>query len=263
MNLKSILIVVRSRLNSSYTAQVWMLVALGFFIGLTTIPLSWNGNDISYFGVELGLYKDYSPTKALTQVLREYYSNAWVLILFYVTPTILIPTFKSFSVSQTLWLRFSMISPMELAVVRILFLVYQALFLLSLSVIWIIVVTIYHELSMTMLLVPTLVGFSAYIFMSGSFCILCGFFLRGNGLMCPIASMGIPFILFMIYLSVQSYFEYADCIPFSSPYSYAFFMDKSKLIVHYIMALLVSFMCMLIYFLSTMFVAKIYGERSL
>ncbi|MTJ08614.1 hypothetical protein [Anabaena sp. UHCC 0204] len=184
--------------------SVFYFSILSLLVGFSTLPLSYNDNSFSYFGLEF-------PTSSLTasrnfgiELLQDFYLIGWLGISLLFLFGLLLPLGNSFLVNQTLWLRLTPCLPYEIAAARAIWVIIYALFMGLLSLIWAVLCTWINDFPLNSLLVD-IEGLMSHILISGGMVVFIDFNIKNylSRMFISIIAVVIPIILIIAYIPIS------------------------------------------------------------
>lgn len=152
---------------------------IGFMIYaiVLTFITTWNDdqkmvNLASFVIGELGEEKQY----AFQDAFYDYYFVAYIpLILFFIRPFVMNEVIESHTVSNALWLRMAPTTQITLVLYRIMIIAGAGLLLLTISILWAALFSIYHNINFT-LLIQSFYSLFGYVILAGGLII----FIKGK-----------------------------------------------------------------------------------
>lgn len=164
MQLQNIWILTKYYIGDISQYRNFLLVYL-LGILLSLFPVAWNGTGVEFFGFPLELYGN-TREDSLLALLKEFCSWAWIfLATFYLLPNLLQRLSESLSINNTLWLRFALCSPWEMAISRVLWVIIWAFAVGILGIGWSSACAYFHKISFFELLTNVL-GLMSHIFLA-------------------------------------------------------------------------------------------------
>ncbi len=189
----------------------------------STVALGWNGQNVTFLGIPQQLYGSVQE-KALQLILQEFFSYWWIFTaIFYLVPHLLSPLGDNFLVSQSLWLRLTPCTPFELAFSKILRVIFCAIWVGFLGIIWALISSLFHDLDTLKLLLDVL-GITSYIFLTGGIVVALDFGLMigdsGRTSILIIALFS-PIFLFLSSLATNRLInnKFVAFFPYSAPFT--------------------------------------------
>ena len=222
-NLKIVFILAKPYIIQTITSYCLFIVLFSGIL-ISTFPVSWNGENLTFFQIPLEVYGG-SREQALISILHEFFSWSWIFLAFYVLFKLLLPLGDSFLVSQLLWLRLTPCLPWQVATARVLWVISYAFLCGFLGCIWVLITVYFHQVSPIYPLLDVF-GFICHVIFSAGIitCLDWGlqfdYFLKR---IIAFIALIIPILLQLIYLIIEQildpkytkFFPYA--VPFASP----------------------------------------------
>lgn len=196
----------------------WIYGIFGFFI-LVDLGLKWNGRSVTLLFVLLESCCA-SRESSLLSVLHEHFSLIWVLVsLVFLLPKLLSPLGDSFLVSSILWLRFTPCLPYEVALLRVFSVVLCSIWLGALGMLWALINSFVHQVSLVSLL-SDVEGLVSYTLFTGGLVSVLDFGLSvdysGRRFISTFALLS-PFLLLLVFILIGN-IKYAKYFPYTIPF---------------------------------------------
>lgn len=140
---------------------------------LLTLCVSWDPSAgmVKFLNFHVGLHNE-PKEYALQFAFFDYFLILWIIFpLLLNMKFVLIPINMSYTVSNSLWLRTTLIQPATLILAKIIHITFYFLLVFSLCFLWELVFSAYHKISIEMLYEAGL-ALSSYTFFSGSLILL-------------------------------------------------------------------------------------------
>ncbi len=196
-----------------------------FFCVLISIFNNWDDKRKSLVLLNIPVYWD-NRTTAFKSLFYEVYNFWWILLIIVIIQKIMFPLKDSFTISNTLWLRFSYATPTTLAISRVFLVLFFVLFIIALSMIWLMLFLSKQNLDFNYIYLLPIWGLTGYILLSSSLLLLfdSNHLLNNNArIMIVLVSLFIPMGLF--------YFEnkFTQIFDGFFPYSFPVGFDKVEI----------------------------------
>lgn len=137
------------------------------FFSFLSFSFYWDGQAL-VFRLTSHQYSFPDAETAFQSIFFEYYGYWWTtLMVFFILPKLLFTLRKSFTISETLWIKFNQTSNTTLIITRVLFILGSAGFVLLVSLIWALLFSVYYGVSFSVLYVPILVLLGHILFATG------------------------------------------------------------------------------------------------
>lgn len=241
------------RIVLSRASLYFLYMPFGIFT-IVDLGLGWNGRSAVLFTIPLELCCD-SREKAILGILHEHFSWVWIAVIaMHLLPQLLSRLQDSFLVSQSLWLRFTPCLPSEVAISRVLQVIFYGIWIGILGTIWALANSLIHQVSFASLLLDVL-GIVSYVILSGGIVSILDFGLAlgysERRIIAPVALL-IPILLTIVYLLLKDS-PYAEFFPYSSPLitgSEVFTELFGGVISHFAMAIITGFILLSLHIIS-------------
>ena len=233
MNFRNISILVKHYIGNP-SQYLNILIIFIVIILLSTLPVNWNitGNNMTFLGVPLKLYGQ-SKEDSLVILINNFFSYGWIFIVIFSLSKFLKKLSESFLVKEILWLRLLPCSPYEVALSRALWIISYTLFIFILGTIWAITSALYHQISISELLI-NVEGLVSHILLSGGIVIALNLVIPFEKLeqnsISAIALIS-PLILVAIYLGISRSLN-ENLIKYF-PYSFPFHTGLKNTLYHF------------------------------
>lgn len=231
------------------------LIGLLFGIFITTFPVAWNQEHVTFFQLQWG-----TSEEDLLSLLHELFSWVWLFaVLPYFLRGLLQPLGDSSLVSQMLWLRFTSCLPLEVALARAIWVIGWGLWLGTLGFLWASVTFLFHHFfyHLPVTTFPKLLlnveGLVSHVLLSGGIVAALASSLpvddySGRRLVSTVASF-IPLMLTPIYIALRRV-KYAVFFPYTLPFAKTVAID-SETILHFGMATLIGILLLSTHIVTT------------
>ena len=233
MNFNRVSILIKPYLNKIARSYRLILVFLVVAIAISTFPVGWDGENATFLMLPWG-----NSEEDFIEMLHELFSWLWlILALPYVLRGLLLPLGDSTLVSQTLWLRLSNCSPLEVSTARSLLVIVWGLWLGGLGTIWLVITSLFHywfyqfPLGAFSKLLLDILGITSYVILSGGIVVFSDFFLAvgdySSKRLVAAVSAFISIMLAIVYTTLSSSnVEYAAFFPYATPFAQAIANEK-------------------------------------
>jgi hypothetical protein len=232
-----------------------VVVCLLTAIFFATVPLSWDGQDVSYFLLPRG-----KSEEAFLDILQEFFSWFWLIAAIpYLLQGLLLPLGESSLVNQSLWLRLTRCSPYQVAFAKVLWVLAWGLWLGVLGIIWLIATASFHysfhqfSLDTFVKLLINVEGLVSHVLLAGGIIAISDLFLgvsdySGRRLISTISVFIPPMILPLLYIAVRDA-KFALLFPYTLPFSKVL-ATESENAIHFAMAAVVGILLLGLYAVS-------------
>ena len=221
INLNKVWVIIKPQVIKLVKSYHWLLLLVGGVI-IATLPFSWYQEQLRFFTIPLEAYQGAKET-AFIALLHELFSWAWIYIAFDVLWRLLLPLGDSFSVSQLLWLRLTPCSPWEIAAARAIWVMAYGVWVGVLGIIWVLVSSLYHQISPTNLLLDVL-GLVSHIIFAGGIVVVLDFGLEGDYFtkkVIAVVALFVPCLLDLVRLAIDNFVDtqYVRFFPYTHPFA--------------------------------------------
>lgn len=201
---------------SHWTLKIFVLVGI-----ITTLALNWDTEleRVKFFSIPIGKLGE-EKIYALQDAFFDMFIIGWILsLLFYIKPLILSKVTNSFTISNSLWLKFMPITSMTKAISRVFAIIIPTLLITLLSIFWACFFSIYHNVPIK-LLIPAISSLTSFSLFTGGLILLYKGHPNTNlqfRQAVVVLVLCVPLIIFIfrkILIEISPYF-----VPFCAPYT--------------------------------------------
>lgn len=194
-------------------------------------------------------FKVVDAKTGFNMLFYDFYIVWWYVILFiFVLSKILFPLKNSFTISETLWIKFNQTSNLTLAISRIIFILGSSVFLFLVSCFWMVVFCLFYQTPLDYLYIPIL-GLIAQVILSTSLVLwLCSYHKLRSDFSVLLSIAALIFPVFLKFLLKSNYNFLGDFFPHTMPLVLSSVLPSTRL--SYFSALILGVFLIVIYFLN-------------